>query len=228
MPKAQRTRSDFEKEAQRAAHDCDPIAMLTALWGSGFLDKLDAFVRYNFGEIEPDDANWVIAQAVDSLYDKLRRGERKRDIFQYLFASTRNIAKDLRHELSRRVGFDEHLDTEIQAQELLSDEEREEAAEAAQERRQQVLAELKRLIRRIPQARPRQVLGIIVDALEKNVFDLTHEEIGKKLGIAPNTVVQAKKRGIDRLKDMIEEEGLMPFGASLFDDIEKDSTEIID
>jgi DNA-directed RNA polymerase specialized sigma24 family protein len=202
---------EAEQEAQRAASAGDPIGMLRALGRSGFPEKLAAQIENQFWRFDREDARWAVAEAIDSLYAHLERGERKRNIFPYLLKAAQNKAKDLNGELARRVSFDEETDGIPEVPEPMTDEEREAAEEAADARRRAMYAEVKSLIPRIPQSRPRQIISIIVDAMEKGVQDLTNEEIGDMLGLTKGTVATAKSRGLDYLVELAKEENLVRF-----------------
>lgn len=200
-----------EGEAQRAARNGDPVGMLDALARSSFLERLAVQIQHQFRRLDEDDCRWVVSKAVDALYSQLVRGERKRDIFPYLLGAAKNIARDVSRELARRVPFNEELDGAVEVSEPMTDAEREAAEDAAEAKRRAMYAEVRRLATKIPQARPRQVISYVVDAMEKGVLDLTNEEIGDALGLSKGTVATAKCRGFDFLIELAKEENLADF-----------------
>ncbi|HET7459909.1 MAG TPA: hypothetical protein VFJ82_01625 [Longimicrobium sp.] len=202
---------EAEMEAQRAASAGDPIGMLRALGRSRFLEKLEIQIEHQFWRLDREDARWVVGSAVDSVFDRLARGEKKRNILPYLLKAAQNKAKDLSRERARRVSFDEKLDGVVELPEPLTDAEREEAEAAADAKRRAMYAVVKRLIPRIPQNRPRQIISIIVEAMEKGVQDLTNEEVGEMLGLKKGTVAVAKFRGLEYLIELAKEEKLVTF-----------------
>ncbi len=233
-------RNAHQEAAQRAAADGDAMEMLEELAASGYLEELEFTISYQFDRLDEEAARWVVAQAVDSLAERIRRGERKRDIFPYLLKAAKNLATDQSKALAAEIPLDAALlgklsrggDGRLESPEPIDDEERERIDQQAEDLRRAQLHEVRRLIPRIPQARPRQVMGYIFDALETGAQEVTNAEISAALGITKDNVKAAKSRGFGYLVDRAQEAGLLSPDFKLFekklvalDDLEGDEQE---
>jgi hypothetical protein len=225
----------FEEKVRRAAALRDPVGMLQAMAEHGLVERLERKVERKYDRLDAEDARWIVATSVESLYERLaaeeearangrsarKDGREVKNASNWLYKTVENKAQDLSDHLLHRVSLDDWdeegeefnpLETEEQR-----DRRREEAAAALATRRRKLFEVAKGLVPRIPGFRARQVMSLIFEAWEKGVVDLTNEEIAARLGIKKNTAAQAKCRGRDALIALAKEERLTGFDVSMSD-----------
>lgn len=188
-------------EAQRAAAEGDPLAMVQALYGSGFLEGLVRKIQRGWPGI---DADVAVADAVETLYNEVSDGERVLNVGAFLFkvasfkASDEARKRERADEVSRSAA---ELDVPPEARP-------EPEPQGDRDARRAKALQLARSL--LPQIGTGNVLGVmsyVFDAVAKRRTDLPENEIAEALGLKKATVHVLLHRGFERLERLARKKG---------------------
>lgn len=195
------------RRARQAAADCDPAGMLEWLHRGFILDGLKRRLADTWKSLPPSDADFALALAVDTLYDKIRTGEKVSSPVAFLWTVAQRRAYDLWAKRRREspTGAEE-LDAlpAGEGSRVWSDP----PDPPDPELQRRALAEAWRLLPRLGQQNVQRVMEMVLDAIEKGVENLPNAEISEALGLTEVTVRKCKSRGFERLQRLAREEGL--------------------
>src|SRR5687768_10585285 len=90
-------RQELER-AKAAAEEGDALGMLAALYRSGLLDGLKRRLVKKWRRIDSDEADWIVADSVDALYEAVRKRPIAVGIEGYLIRTANNKAFDYNKE----------------------------------------------------------------------------------------------------------------------------------
>jgi len=205
-----------QEEALRQAHEAaassDPIGMVEALHQSYALDGLTRLVKRKWNAIPLDEVQFIIAGAVDVLYKDIESGKRIINLVAYLYkiadhrAHQYNDTRQREHE--GNVDLEYRLTNARLPQEDVSEEELEDDELDYIEKRAQAIAIARRLIPTLGQKNIRDVMTLIIEAIEIGREDLPSDEIADTLDLVPATVRQLRHRGFKRLAQRARDEGI--------------------
>lgn len=194
------------EEVQRAIAAGDLQAALGALFASGFVDGLIRQIAVRWDLISFEDAEDVVADAVQALYQNVRQGKRIHSVGGWLWKVAQRKAQDLCAQRARanKVPTDgsAHSDSTGAAQETAEDNYPE-----PEELRIVALRVARRLLPLLGQLNVQRVMTYLFDAVEQGVEDLPPKVIGEALGLDRNTVSKSLERGFRRLRERARIEG---------------------
>lgn len=213
-------REEYLRQAQKAAAEGDLKGMNTALFKSLVPDGVVANLKRKWPYLADDDVEYLVAEAIDILYQYVRDGKTVSRIAGFLVKVTHRRAYKLYESRPDRAVWDssdiENYERDY-SDDLDSHTEREERVTRA-------LATARALLPRLGQQGVREVMEIILDGVERGVTDLPSTEIGEVLDRSPATVRQQRKRGFDRLAREARKEGLR-FDTSYMESEEEEELE---
>lgn len=201
----QEQREAYLKEAQAAAAAGDLKKMNDALFKSLVPDGVARNLRRRWPGLMDDDVDSLVAEAVKTLYEWVRDGNKVSRIAGFLVKVAHRKAFKLDRSRPSQDAWDpsdlENFEWDY-SDDLESHTERDERVKRA-------LVAARALLSRLGQEGVREVMEVIFDALERGVADMTSGEIAQALGRSnPSTVRQQRKRGFDRLRREARKEGL--------------------
>jgi RNA polymerase sigma factor (sigma-70 family) len=207
-------------QATEAAASADPKRMLEHLYSSFFLDGLARGLRRRWHSLSRDDIEFVIAQAVDALYKSVSQGKKILNLAAFLWKVADRKANDFYERRLREKAVDPEELQKLSDQATLarssfdrhigSDPE-----DDYERRRAEAVRIARNLLPRLGQQNIQSVFAYVLDALEAGEVDVPNHEIGKALGISPETVRTSLSRGFARLTRIARAEGLMDNNAEL-------------
>lgn len=199
---------DLFEVARKAAKEGQPDRMIEALAVSGFLDGLVRQLGAKWSGLPNSEVEDCIALAVDGAYDAIRSDRRVSNLGAWLWKTADNHATDRwRKDYSQRTqsagGFQD-----LRAHERLSDEERGHQDALADHRRGEAIRLARQLLPRIGEGQVIGVMGLVIDAVEQGVPDLSPADIGDALGITQDAARTLLGRGFTRLRREACKEGI--------------------
>jgi DNA-directed RNA polymerase specialized sigma24 family protein len=193
-----------ERQIARQVRDAvaadDPCGFLEALESGGVLAGHKHGLKTRFRHLDDSDLDRILGECPDELFQAMQKRTIP-DPLAYLYKVMCNRCALLDAARNLEVPLDRDHGKEPET--VDSDREERWARHCAAG-----FTEVRRMIRLLSSEKQRQVIGYYIDALEKGYVDLTAAEVAAGLGITEVYVRQLKKRAIDRLRDMAQEEGL--------------------
>lgn len=207
--------ADALHRAQEAAVASDPVSMVDALYESYALDGLTRRMRSKWHGIPADEIDFIVASAVDVLYEGVKDGEKILNIMAYLYKVVTNKAHQYydvkRREAAAVEGFhylsSQKQDSSEGSRRISTDEEEEELG--YEERRTRACRLAKTLVPKLGQKNIQDVMMLIIEAVEVGRDDIPSTEIAEILALPAATVRQLRKRGFERLTQRAREAGVM-------------------
>jgi DNA-directed RNA polymerase specialized sigma24 family protein len=196
----------------------DPIALVMRLVESGQLDRLQQEIVERYPLLDVADAQWVVGAAVDAVQADLAAGKEKRDVPSYLRAVAKNKACDLSEKRFETTEYVESGQKNRGEEWKLSDDEREDIAQRAEDRRRHMLSIAIQLATRITQAVPRRVMLFLLKAWADDWHDVTNADVAEALNITRGNVAIAKMRARDQMVTLAKTAKLLDFDL-IMDDI---------
>lgn len=191
------------KRAQAAARQQDAAGMVNGLFRSKIVDRLVWKVGHEFyGKLAPEEVRDCVAEAVASCYASLVVGKSVTNLVGYLLKVARNLAVDMVADFESNGTRD--AATVPDWRDPDGDEARDAARAALQ---QEALQRARSLLPQLGQENIRRVMEVVFDAVEKQVVDLTDQDIAEITGIQPETIRRLKNRGFERLRRLATENG---------------------
>ena len=194
--------------ARQAATEKQPDRMLEALAASGFLDGLTNRLEKDWrGRLPHVEIEECVATAVDGAYDAVARGHLVRNLGAWIWKAASNRAID-------RWNDDYKLRTALQT-ESIEDRWQYPGQDADADRRlseyraNEAIRLARLLLPRIGQGQVVDVMGIVIDAVERGIEDLSPTAIGEALGLSPDAVRSLLARGFERLEREARKEGVV-------------------
>ena len=228
------------------ARDCaikgDANGMIVALYELPILDALKGHAQKQTlpgtPGISRDDADLLVAEAIDKVYQKARDGHMfKYGLRTYLFKAVRTTTIDF---LRTRppvtlVDFDDDaVSNWVQTNSLRStsalsngDPHQDISAIDRDELKAEALQIARQLVPKLGSEKNQNVMTYLLDAVMTGEEDVTNIKIAEALGYTHNTVAQCKKRSFERMARIAEAEGLgdICWGRLNEDDTENDDIE---
>jgi DNA-directed RNA polymerase specialized sigma24 family protein len=185
--------------------------MLEALHRSFVLDGLTNRIASKWRSLSRDEVELIIAEAVDILYEAIRKGKKVSNLVAYLWKTSDHKACDYyrTQQQNRKTLTSDELEQIPDPSTKIEDELDSCTQELDwEEKRSQVIAIVRSLLPRLGQHNVQNVMSCILDALAADCMDISNAEIAEALGLTLDVVRQSKKRGFDRLERIVREEGL--------------------
>jgi DNA-directed RNA polymerase specialized sigma24 family protein len=208
-------------EAIVASGDPRALATIKQLFESGFVDGLVRRLQRGWSLLDRAAIEDAVADAVLALYDALAAGRRVGSSEAYVFKVAGNRAQVLHRKITDR---DDHHDFDVAEDSHLGSD-----GPGYVDLRQEALRVARRLLPRLGQTNIERVMGMVFDAVEADVADISPSEIAEALGLSSTVVRQSLHRGFQRLERIALEEGLqlniadvLEDDAALLDDEEDD------
>lgn len=196
--------------AKEAAASGEPGKMLEFLHRSFVLDGLTRKIALKWRSLSPDEVDDIVAKAVDILYGAIREGKKVSKLVPYLLKTCEHKACDYyrarKNEKPLTPDDLEHIAD--QSSELEEDFDSTTKELDWEEKRSRAIAIARSLIPRLGQHNVQKVMDYILDALSADCVDISNAEIAEALGLSLDVVRQSKRRGFQRLKRIVREEGL--------------------
>lgn len=195
--------------AQNAANSGNVVEMLDALSASHYLDGLTRRLKYKWKDSLPEfEIEDSIVQAVDAAWATGREGRTIRSIGAWLWKSADNISeKKRRTHYAGRVGFD-HGSVSGVSDTDETEREREEREKLEDNRRMLGIRIARELLPKVGEGQVRDVMELLIDAVEDGLPDLPPSDIANALGIKKNAARALLSRGTKRLRRLAEERGV--------------------
>ena len=208
-------------EALVASGDPHALAIIRHLFESGFVDGLVRRFQRGWSLLDHAAIEDAVADAVLALYDALAAGRKVASPEAYVFKVAGNCAQALHKRITDR---DDHYDFDgVEESHPGSGE------PGRVDLREEALRVARRLLPRLGQTNIERVMGMVFDAVEADIPDISPSEIAEALGLSPTVVRQSLRRGFQRLERIALEDGLqlniadvLEDDAALLDDEEED------
>ena len=197
------------ERAQKAVNRGDPAEMLEALTASGYLDGLRRRLQADWGRsLPPSEVDECIAQAVDTAFASVFNGRNIRNLGSWLWKVAKNIADDKwQSDYAYRSKFDEdRIPAEPDTEE--TDRESEKRQELKEVRRKEAIRIARGLLPQVGEGQVRDVMELVIDAVEDGLPDLPASSIAEALGIKKNAARTLVSRGLKRLRRLAKQEGV--------------------
>lgn len=201
----------FLQQARDSADAGNLGGMLEALHKSFALDGLSRQLASKWPSFSPNEVNDIIAEAVDVLWEAIRKRKKVSNLVGFLWKTCDNKAcNHYKEQKNRSVLTPEALEQIPAQSNEITDNADNPADELDWERkRPRVIALVRSLVPRLGQHNAQKVMSYILDALEANCMDISNAEIAEALGLSLEVVRQSKSRGFKRLERIVREEGLV-------------------
>lgn len=213
--------------AQAAAAARDAIGMVEALHASGYLAGLKRMLQAKWSRLPAADVDDSVAEAVVEAYAAVSNRRKVGNLGAWLWKAADNIAKDRwdrDHAVMRQV---DEASERAGDPELRPDERRDLDA-LAEHRRAEAVRLARQLLGAVGHGQVREVMEMVIDAVEAGEPDLSAEVVADTLGISKAAARALMSRGIDRLKTAARTQGIefpedIPSDVSADDQIEEET-----
>ncbi|MCZ8391586.1 sigma-70 family RNA polymerase sigma factor [Achromobacter xylosoxidans] len=191
------------KQAEAAARRGDAVGMVNCLFKGKTVDLLVWKVGQEYyGKLASEEIRDCVAEAVAACYASLASGKSITNLVGYLLRAARNIAIDLVAE------FESNGTRDAATIPDWSDPAGDAARDAARMAlRHEALERARSLLPQLGQENIRRVMEVVFDAVEKEIVDLSDQNIAEITGIQPETVRRLKNRGFERLRRLATDNG---------------------
>jgi DNA-directed RNA polymerase specialized sigma24 family protein len=196
---------------QNAAARGDPVALLESLSQEKAISGLVSRLSDRWQVIEYEDLSDIICFAIDALFYHVRAGKSSSNPMGFLWKTADFKA----HEYYRRAkrsqvieDFDEILEDKTTGHDLENldaidlDEREMKRAEAIR------IARL--LLPRVKSQNIQNVMGYVIDAVERGVDNIENQQIADAFGLSLKTVRDCLHRGFNRLSELALQENIIP------------------
>lgn len=203
MEAEQTDKNELLKHAQAAARAGDAAGMVNCLFRGKTVDRLVWKLGQEFyGKLAPEEVRDCVAEAVASCYASLAAGKSVTNLVGYLLKVARNVAIDM------VADFESNGTRDAATVPDWRDAEGDVARDAARAALQhEALQRARTLLPQLGQENIRRVMEVVFDAVEKEVVDLSDQDIAEITGIQPDTVRRLKNRGFERLRRLAADNG---------------------
>ncbi|MEP9358756.1 sigma factor-like helix-turn-helix DNA-binding protein [Sphingomonas sp. KR3-1] len=193
--------------AQVAATAKDALAMVEALHVSGYLAGLKVRVHKKWPKLPAAEIDDCVAEAVESSFAAVSGGRKVGNLGAWLWKAVDNIATD-RWNTNYKSVRELTEDLALPGPAELHPQEREEIDTLAEHRRAQAIVTARRLLASVGHGQVRDVVELIIDAVEAGEPDLSSEVVADTLGISRSAARSLMSRGLDRLRTAARAEGI--------------------
>jgi DNA-directed RNA polymerase specialized sigma24 family protein len=194
-----------KKTAQEAASQGDPIRLFAILCQEHALDGLVRRLQSHFSSIPSAEIEEIIADSIDELYYKVRGGGVITNAIGFLWKTGYFKAQEYIREKAK---FEKKTIDDLDEQTELADEP-EIDLEEREKRRIEAIKTARSLLPRLKSQNIQDVLGFVIDAVEKGIDDLSNHVIADALGLSVITVKNCLYRGFNRLSRIAQEENVI-------------------
>lgn len=197
----------FLSKAQKAAEAKDALGMIEALHASGYLAGLKRMLQSKWSKLPAADVDDSVAEAVEGAYSAVSTGRRVGSIGAWLWKAADNIANgrwNRGHLDMREIDDASDCAGEIE----LSPDERREADDLAEYRRTEAVRFARQLLSAVGHGQVRDVMELVIEAVEAGEPDLSAEVVADTLGIGRDAARALMSRGLDRLKTAARTHGI--------------------
>lgn len=192
--------------AQSAAAARDAIGMVEALYASGYLAGLKRLMQRKWGKLPTADVEDCVADAVNEAYLAVSSRRRVADLGAWLWKTADNRAADRwRRDHAPIRGLDEAPERYVPEPD---DEERTRSDALDDFRRVEAVRLARRLLPSVGHGQIREVMTLVVDAVEAGQPDLPPAVVADTLGITAPAARSLMSRGLERLRAAARTEGL--------------------
>ena len=175
-------------QAQQAARRGDAHGMIEALAGSGYLDGLVGRLTAGWGnQIGQAELRDIVAETVDKAFDAIAQGKTVTNLGGWLLKVAENATRD--HWKAHHKGRveDAELDGNYRRPAPVTDSERRVIDGHADRCRDEAVAIARRLLPKIGEGQIREVMALVIDAVEQGLPELPPAQIAATLGIGEDS-----------------------------------------
>ena len=196
-------------KAQAAAKAKDALGMVVALHASGFLAGLKRMIQRKWSKLPAADVDDSVADAVESAYTTVSGGRRVGDLGAWLWKAADNVAND-RWERDHAVvrELDDAAGATAAPETTADADERQRLDALAEHRRAEVIRLARQLLAAVGHGQVREVMELVIDAVEAGEPDLPPEVVADTLAISRDAARALMSRGLARLKAAARAQGL--------------------
>lgn len=196
-------------EAQAAAKKRDAHGMIAALAGSGFIDGLVGRLTARWGrQLGQSEIRDIVAQAIDEAFDAISQGKTVSNLGGWLWKTASNAIADCWQKDHKARVDTGHVDRNYQRPTPITVMERAEVDRHRDQCRDEAIKIARRLLPKIGEGQVRDVMNLVIDAVEQGVPDLPPSQIADTLGIGPDSARTLLSRGFKRLQRAARDEGI--------------------
>ncbi|MDE3102486.1 MAG: sigma-70 family RNA polymerase sigma factor [Chloroflexota bacterium] len=201
------------ERASAAARSGDAATACAELMRSAIIDGLTRrLMAQRWWSFEIEEASEVIADAVDDLFESMRKRPRPvANVGGLLWTIVFRRATDRLRTAKLRSRREREFDPDRDVARGAEPGERRDVfdEEVEHQKRLKVALEVARsLLPQLGMAASERVLMYLFDALEQGVDHVDDEEIAEALGSTPEAVRKARERGVNRLERLARERGI--------------------
>jgi len=193
--------------AQAAAAAKNAVGMVEALHASGYLAGLKRMLQAKWSKLPAADVDDSVAEAVEEAYAAVSNRRKVGNLGAWLWKAADNIANDRwdrDHAVMRQV---DEASERVGDPELHPDERRERDA-LSEHRRTEAVRLARQLLGAVGHGQVRDVIDMVIDAVEAGEPDLSPEVVADTLGISKDAARALMSRGLDRLKTAARAQGI--------------------
>lgn len=194
-------------QAQAAATARDAIGMVEALHASGYLAGLKRTLQRKWPRLPGADVDDSVAEAVEGAYTALSGGRRVGELGAWLWKAADNLAND-RWDRDHAPMRDMDGVAELAAPAEVTPEERERLDALADHRRAEAVRLARQLLASVGHGQVRDVMELVIDAVEAGEPDLPAEVVADALAIGRDAARALMSRGVLRLKAAARAQGI--------------------
>lgn len=198
-------------QAKRAASSADPIRMIECLHKSNALAGLVRRLQAKWPGLASSEIDMAVARAVDAAYEFISTGKKIFELVAFLWKIADRRAFDYHRLAVREIPTDPAiLETMVDPNGPEPGEDDESASDdRRQEKIRRAVTIARKLLPRLGQENLQRVMALVIDAAEQGLVDLPNAHIADVLGLSLDAVKKSKSRGLQRLRRIAREEGLL-------------------
>lgn len=193
-------------KAQTAAKAKDALGMVEALHASGFLAGLKRMLQRKWSRMPAADVDDSVADAVESAYTTVSGGRRVGDLGAWLWKAADNVAND-RWERDHAVIRELDDAAGATATPETTADERQQLDALAEHRKAEAVRLARQLLAAVGHGQVREVMELVIDAVEAGEPDLPPEVVADTLAISRDAARALMSRGLTRLKAAARAQG---------------------
>lgn len=194
-------------KAQAAAAAKDALGMVEALYASGYLAGLKRMLQSKWSKLPAADIDDSVAEAVEGAYVAVSMRRKVGNLGAWLWKAADNIANDRwnRDHVQMREIDDE---SDRAGEPEVHPDERRHADALAEHRRTEAVRLARQLLGAVGHGQVRDVMELVIEAVEAGEPDLSPEVVADTLGIGRDAARALMSRGLDRLKTAARAQGI--------------------
>lgn len=192
------------KRAQECARQGDARGMIEYLHASGYLTGMKRRLGRNWQRLPPADLDDCIAEVVAETYERVAAGKRVSQLGGYLATAAHHRAQE---RWGRVKDHDSELDAVAQPQSEDGDR-RQIREQREDDLRREAIRLARELLPVIGTGQLRDVMDLLIDAVEAGEPELPADSVGEILGITAAAARALMSRGLSRLRDAAAKRGI--------------------